>query len=152
MGRRHLSFLRALAAAVVLAVPAGAGVRWRELDRGMAPGVTPAAPVASVVLDRASASRLSVLLPPTGRAALAKLDLSRNVAVALFGGFGCKDPRVAVTGITRRGAVLVLSLVERPLAPGTMECQALYPTYRLLAVPKEGLAKPYPTLARARLS
>jgi hypothetical protein len=151
VGRRHLSLAAALAAAVVLAASASAGVGWRELDRGMAPGVAPAAPVASVVLDRASALRLSVRLPAAGRAALAKVDWSRNLGVAVFGEFGCKDPRVAVTGITRRGTVLVVSLVERPLAPGTMECQALYPTYRLLAVPKAGLAKPYPTLARARL-
>jgi hypothetical protein len=33
-----------------------------------------------------------------------------------------------------------------------MECQGLFPTYRVLAVPKAGLAKPYPTRAAARLA
>jgi hypothetical protein len=32
-----------------------------------------------------------------------------------------------------------------------MECDALYPTYRLLAVPKTGLAVPYPMRAVAHL-
>ena len=44
-----------------------------------------------------------------------------------------------------------MSLAEKPLAPGTMECQAIYPVYRLLAVPKTSLARPYPTRSEARL-
>jgi hypothetical protein len=150
VGRRHLSLALALAAAVVLAAPAGAGVRWRELDRGRAPAIV-GAPGAFVMLDRAAAKRLSAHLPAAGRTALAKLDWSRNLAIAVFGRFGCKDPRVVTTNVVRRGDAFVLSLVERPLAPGTMECQALYPTYRLLAVPKASLAKPYPTSARVLL-
>ena len=32
-----------------------------------------------------------------------------------------------------------------------MECQAIYPTYRILSVPKASLSRPYPTRSEARL-
>ena len=57
VGRRHLSLVVALAVAAALAAPAAAGVRWRELDRGTAVGVAPAAPLAQVALDRAATKR-----------------------------------------------------------------------------------------------
>jgi len=154
-----------LAGAVVLAAPAGAGVRagaagdraapaaavtWRELNRGDAIGPALSVPVAFVALDRASTRRFSYRLPAAGKRALAKLDFTRNAAVAVFSQFGCKDHRVAVTSIAQRaGSKLVVSLVERPLAAGTMECQAVYPTYRLLAVLKSSLSRPYPTRSEA---
>jgi hypothetical protein len=157
-----------LAVAVVMAAPAGAGaqlqratdagsastlgVRWRELDRGMPIGPALSAPVAFVALDRASTKRFSYRLPAAGKTALAALDFDRNAAVAIFAQFGCKDHRVAVTSVAQRaGGTLVVSLVERQPAPGTMECQAIYPTYRLLAVPKSSLMRPYPTRSDARL-
>jgi len=45
-------------------------------------------------------------------------------------------------------------LLERPLAPGTVECQAIYPTFHLLTLARADLGKPLPTrvlviLARA---
>jgi hypothetical protein len=140
-----------LAAAAVLAASAGAGLRWRELGRGLAVGSGSTAPAAVVVLDRAGASRLSARLPAAGRSALGRVDYAQDAAVAVFGEFGCKDHRIAVTNVAQRGGALVVSLVERPLAPGTMECEALYPTYRLLAVPKSALGKPYPTRGIAQL-
>ena len=112
-------------------------------------------PVAFVALDRAVDEALRVP-PPGGRqdARSRGLDFGRNAAVAIFSQFGCMDHRVAVTSIAQRGGTLVVSLVERPLAPGTMECQAIYPTYRLLAVPKASLARSVsrrgPTLGSAR--
>jgi hypothetical protein len=159
-----------LAAAAVLAAPAGAAravdrgvsagtasnaaaaVRWRELDRGDALGPALSVPVTFVALDRASTKRFAYRLPATGKSALAGLDFSRNAAVAIFSRFGCLDHRVAVTSMTQRaGGLLMVSLAEKPLAPGTMECQAIYPVYRLLAVPKASLAQPYPTRSEARL-
>ncbi len=109
-------------------------------------------PTAFVALDRAGTARFSGRLPPAGKAALAKLDFKRNAALAIFGEFGCRDHRVAVARIVKRASTLVVSLVERPLAPGTMECQAIYPTYRLLAVPKADLGLPLPTVAEVRLA
>jgi hypothetical protein len=130
-----------------------AGVRWRELDRGDAVGPALSVPVTFVALDRPSTKRFAYRLPAKGKRALAGLDFSRNAVVALFAQFGCKDHRVAVTSMTQRaGRMLVVSLAERPLAPGTMECQAIYPVYRLLAVPKTSLSRPYPTRSEASLS
>jgi hypothetical protein len=175
VGRRHLSRVLAFAAAVVAAAAAGgvpgagadtgvagaaagvagtaaeAGVRWRELDRGPAVGPALSVPVAFVALDRASSRRFAYRLPGAGKRALARLDFGRNAAVAVFSQFGCKDGRVAVTSMVERRGTLVVSLLERPLTPGTMECQAIYPTYRLLAVPKASLPRPYPTRSEARL-
>jgi len=171
VGRGHLSlFAAVLAAAAVLVASAGAavrsdgvaraaaaeaapakGVRWRELVRGTAVGPTLSVPVAFVALDRASTRRFAYRLPAAGKRALAQLDFDRNAAVALFSQFGCKDHRVAVTSMVERRGTLFVSLVERPPAPGTMECQALFPTYRVLAVPKSSLTRPYPTRSEARL-
>ena len=109
------------------------------------------APVAFLALDRAASKRFASRLPAAGKAALARLDFDRNAALAVFSEFGCKDGRVAVASMAQRSGTLVVSLVEQPLAPGTMECQALFPTYRLLAVPKASLARPYPTRANALL-
>jgi hypothetical protein len=157
-----------LAVAVVLAAPAGAGVqselgahagsapaagvRWRELVRGTPIGPALSVPVAFVALDRASTKRFAYRLPAAGKAALAGLDFDGNAALAIFAQFGCKDHRVAVVSMSQRaGGTLVVSLVERKPTPGTMECQAIYPTYRLLAVPKSSLTRPYPTRSDARL-
>jgi hypothetical protein len=128
-------------------------VRWRELGRGMAVGPALSVPVAFVALDRAATRRFAYRLPANGKTALARLDYGRNAVVAIFSQFGCKDHRVAVTSLAqRKSATLVVSLDERPQDPGTMECQAIYPTYRLLAVPKASLTRPYPTRSEARLS
>jgi hypothetical protein len=155
VGRRHLILATVLAAAAVLTATASAapaaGVRWRELNRGTAVGPALSVPVAFVALDRASAKRVAYRLPAAGKAAVTRVDFARNAVVAIFSEFGCKDGRVAVNSMTQRSGTLAVSLVERPLAPGTMECQALYPTYRLLAVPKSSLARPYPTRSEARL-
>jgi hypothetical protein len=127
-------------------------VRWRELNRGEAVGPALSVPVSFVALDRSATKRFAYRLPPTGKRALAALDFSRNAALAIFSQFGCMDARVAVTSMAQRaGGMLLVSLAERPLAPGTMECQALYPVYRLLVVPKASLSRPYPVRSEARL-
>jgi len=151
VGRRHLSRGAALGAALALAAPASAGIHWSELVRGGASGVQPT-PVAFVAIDRASSARFAGRLPATAAPVLDRVDFSRSVVVAVFGEFGCEDHRVAVTSIVQRGSRLVVSLVLRPLAPGTMECMALFETYRLLAVPKSVLRRPYPTSAGAVLA
>src|SRR5439155_22799836 len=113
--------------------------RWHELARGEANLAQLSNPVAFVASDRNGAYRFSVGLPDKGNAALDRLDFRRNAVVAVFGDFGCKDHRVVVTSVVRRGSKLTVSLLTKPLAPGTMECQAIYTTYRLLVVPKSQL-------------
>jgi hypothetical protein len=72
--------------------------------------------------------------------------------VAVFGPFGCKDGRIDVVSLTQRGSTLAVGLRERAPAPGTMECMAIFETFRLLTVPKAALHKPYPTHATVTLA
>jgi hypothetical protein len=152
VGRRHLSFLAAFAVALALAAPAGAGLRWHELARGEANLAQLSNPVAFVAADRNAAYQFAVGLPDKGNAAIGRVDFRRNAVVAVFGDFGCKDHRVVVSSLTRRGAKVTVSLVTKPLAPGTMECQAIFTTYRLLVVAKSQLGRPFPSVAEAKLA
>ena len=104
-----------------------------------------------VALDRGVDEAVRVAPACGGEARRSRGSTSRrNAAVAMFAQFGCMDHRVAVTSMTQRaGGMLVVSLAEKPLAPGTMECQAIYPTYRLLAVPKTSLATAVPDALRS---
>jgi hypothetical protein len=67
------------------------------------------------------------------------------VLVAVFGEYGCNDGNVVATAIVRRGSTLTVDLVPRPPAPGTATCQALFATYRFLAVPRSALGSSLPT-------
>jgi len=91
-------------------------------------------------------------LPPEGQNALARNDFAKDAVVAVFGEWGCTDHRVVVTSVIRRARTIVVSLVMRPLPPGTAECLAIYPTYRLLAIAKAQLRRPFPTRAEATLA
>jgi hypothetical protein len=153
VGRRYLSFVASLAVALALAAPAAAGLRWRELVRGSADVAQPRSPVAFVASDRRSATaRFPWGLPDRALDALERVDFSRNAVVAVFGEFGCRDHRVVVSSLTRRGAALAVTLVTKPLPPGPVECMAIFPTYRLLLVSKKQLSRPYPTRAEVRLA
>jgi hypothetical protein len=87
-----------------------------------------------------------------GAAALRDVDFSRDAVVAVLGPFGCKDGRIDVGSLTQRGNALAVSLRERAPAPGTMECMAIFETFRLLTVPKAALHRPYPTRATVTLA
>jgi hypothetical protein len=151
VGRRDLTLGATLVAALALAAPAGASLHWSRLDNGIATGAQ-SSPTAFLALDRASAARFSARLPAKAAAVLNRIDFRRNAVVAVFGEFGCQDGRVSVTSVAQQGSRLIVSLAMRALPPGTMECMALFPTYRLLAVTKAGLTRPYPTRAEARLA
>ena len=84
-------------------------------------------------------------LTAAARAKLGKIDFARDALVAVFGEYGCKDENVVTKTVTRRGGTVTVSLVQNPPQPGTMMCQAIFPTYRFLAVPRSGLAPPLPT-------
>jgi len=148
MGRRHLSAAATLVAfALASATPASAGIAWRVLAGGPAVGATDSSTTAAVAFDRAAASRLAARLPVAGARAVRGVDLSRSGVVAIFGEFGCRDHRIGVARIVRRGTVLAVTLVERALAPGTAECMAIFPTYRVLAVDESVVGRPFPTRA-----
>jgi hypothetical protein len=152
VGRGHLIRAAALGASLAaLTLPAGsagATIGWRTIADGPASGAAVPSPTGYVALDRAAArSQLAAHLPAGARARLATVDFPRSALLGILGEFGCSDSRVAVTSIAQRRATLAVRLVKRPPAPGTVECMAIYPTYRLLVVPKASLARPYPTRA-----
>ena len=61
--------------------------------------------------------------------------------VGVFGPFGCKDGRVHVARINQNGRALLVRLVMTPLPAGTMECQAIFATFRFLVVPRSSLTR-----------
>jgi hypothetical protein len=105
-----------------------------------------------VAVDRPSAAAFAARTGKSGAAAIRRVDFSRDAVVAVFGPFGCKDGRVDVTSLAQRGGTLRVRLRERPVAPGTVECMAIFETFRLLVVPKSALQKPYPTRATVSLA
>jgi hypothetical protein len=112
----------------------------------------PSKPAAYLALNLAASTGFAPLLPAEGRSALARNDFAKNAVVAVFGEFGCSDHRVAVTGVNQHARMLVVSLLIRQLPPGTAECMAIYPTYRLLAIAKKQFSRPFPTRAEATLA
>jgi hypothetical protein len=154
MGRRHLGLAAGIAAGSLLVVPASQAAKiapWRVVSAGAASGPQPAATEGALAYDRAAAASFASRLPAAARARLAGVDYPRTAVVVVFGEFGCKDHRIAVSGIDQRGGALVVHLVERPPTPGTVECMAIFPTFRLLTVDKSALHRPYPTRARVTL-
>jgi len=152
MGRRHVIAAAAAGAALATAAPAAAALHWHELVRGAAAGVQPSAPVAYLALDRRATARFTPHLPPSAAKRVAGVDLARSAVVAVFGEFGCTDGRVHVSSVVQRGRRLVVSLVRSPLPPGQAECLALFPTFRVLTLPKTELRRPYPARAEALLA
>ncbi|HEY2220033.1 MAG TPA: hypothetical protein VGH35_11875 [Gaiellaceae bacterium] len=154
MGRRHLSRAALVAFGLLLfaaPAPALASPTWQLVARGNARGPLDQL-TGYVALDRPSATAWSARTGKSGAAALRRADFSRNALVAVFGPFGCKDGRVAVASLTQRGSTLAVSLRESSPAPGTVECMAIFETFRLLTVPKAELHKPYPTHATVALA
>jgi hypothetical protein len=165
VGRGHLIRLAALAAAATAAValsaaaadarpaPAGAAaIRWTELARGPADLTQLISPVALVAYSRDSAIAFSSGLPQKGVDQLLGVNYGKNLVVGLFGPFGCRDQRVVVKSIVRKGSQLLLTLVTKPAAAGATRCRDKSPTYRLLVLPKNQFHRPYPTHADTRVA
>jgi hypothetical protein len=147
MGRRHLSRAAALVSGLVLlaAAPAAAAVQWRLLAGGAARGPSVEAPKGYLALSRDATSAFAVRLGPVATSKLARVDFSRQAVVAIVGEFGCRDALVEVASLAQRGQVLAAKLLERTPPPGTVQCLALFPTYRLISVSRSSLVRPYPT-------
>ena len=69
------------------------------------------------------------------------VNFRASVLVGVFGPFGCKDDRVRVARVEESGRTLLVRLTMSPLPPGTMECQAIFSTFRLLVVPRSALPR-----------
>jgi hypothetical protein len=137
------------ASALALAGPAAAStITWRTASDGPSGGAPVTGPKGVVALDRASANaQLAGALTAASRAALAKVNFTRDALVTVFGEFGCMDSLIAVSSIVQQGTTLVVKLKQNRPPPGTAVCQALFRTYRFLVVPKSQLRQPLPTRA-----
>jgi hypothetical protein len=160
VGRGHLIHLirragacaLALAAVAVPTAAAAQGVRWQVIARGVAAG--DATLPEGILADSrtAAAHRLVGRVPSSAAASVLHLDYRRRVALGVFGEFGCRDHRVRIAGIDRIGSRLAVRLVLDPLKVGVMECQALYPTFRLVSIDRADLGRPLPTRVTVTLA
>jgi hypothetical protein len=128
-----------------------ASLTWQLVGRGNADGFSDRLQ-GYVAVDRPSTAAFAARTGKSGAATIRRVDFSRDAVVAVFGPFGCKDGRVDVTSLAQRGGTLTVRLRERPVAPGTVECMAIFETFRLLTLPKSALQKPYPTRATVSLA
>jgi hypothetical protein len=155
MGRGNLSRAVAFAAvALLLLVSDGSAATTlpsRLIASGTAVGGRIAGMQARIALSRSATASFAGSLTPAARAKLAAVDFSRSAAVAVFGEFGCRDSRVSVGRVDRSAKAIAVHLVERPLPPGTVECMAIFETFRLLTVPRSSLGTPAPTRAAVTL-
>jgi hypothetical protein len=143
----------AAATALVLAAPAAATISWRTVSDGPSGGAPLASPSGVVALTRASAdAQLGPELTAAARAALARVNFTRDALVTVFGEFGCMDSLIAVSSIVQHGTTLAVKLTRNQPPSGTAVCMALFRTYRFLAVPKSQLRTPLPTRATVTLA
>src|SRR5262249_28657118 len=91
-------------------------------------------------------------LPQKAVDQLLGVDYGKNLVVGVFGPFGCRDQRVVVKSIVRKGALLVVTIATNPAAAGAPRCRDKSPTYRLLVLPKKQFARPSPTRADTRVA
>jgi hypothetical protein len=148
VGRRHLISFVAVAAALALAATATAtgAIYWHTVGDGTATGPTLTAAKGYIATSRSSAvAQFGSRLTAAARAKLGKVDFTNEVLVAVFGEYGCNDKNVVTTALVQHGKTLTVDLVPQPPAPGTVTCQALFPTYRFVAVPRSNLESPLPT-------
>ena len=154
MGRRNLirvATLVALVLAISSCASAGAAIHWRLLADGPSSGSSVHSTHGYVALTRAATAPFSDRLTDAASAKLKQANFAQDAVVAIFGEFGCRDGSIFVSSITQQGTKLVVKLIERRPA-GTMQCMAIYQTYRFLLVSKSLLTRPYPTKATVTLA
>jgi len=153
VGRRHLSRLGATVALLLAAAAstaAASSITWRVIAHGAASTeVSPAdGTYALVATSRPAAGAIAARVTAGAAAKARAVNFHTSVLVGVFAPFGCKDDRVRVNRIEESGRTLLVRLTMSPLPPGTMECQAIFPTFRLLTVPRAALPR-VPTRATA---
>ena len=141
MGRRHLSRLLppVLALAAVATAAAAGTVSFRVASHGIANGAPTAKPFAILGTSPATAHRIVLRVPPAVALPVLRANFRTSLVLGVFGPFGCKDGRVRVARVTQSGTMLAVHLSLKPLAPGVMECQAIYETVRVLVVSRATL-------------
>ena len=142
MGRRHLTRLAPLLAVlVVVASAAAAGtIPFRIASHGISnPMRATAKPFAILGTSRVTAHRIVVRVTPDVAQPVLLANFRKQIVLGVFGPFGCKDGRVRVARVTQSGTMLIVHLSIKPLAPGMMECLAIYETVRVLVLPRSAL-------------
>ncbi len=142
MGRRHLSRILPLLVALVVVVSAAAAsaIPFRLAARGVSdPATSTAKPFAILGTSAATARRIVLRVSPAVARPVLAANFRTSIVLGVFGPFGCKDVRVHVARVTQSGKILTVHLSIRPLAPGQMECLAIYETVRVLVVPRAAL-------------
>jgi hypothetical protein len=138
-----------LAIALVLAAAASAAatrvVTWHLLARGVATKNDGAATIGILAPSKADAQRLVLRVPAQDAQTVLRLNYRRQVALGIFGQFGCRDHRVRIAGIEQTATLLRVRLQLRPLTAGTVECLAIYPTFRLVEIARSDLGPRVPT-------
>jgi hypothetical protein len=125
---------------------------WHLLARGVATKNDGATTIGILAPSKVAAHRLVVRVPPQAAQTVLRLDYGRKVALGIFGQFGCRDHRVRIAGIERTAMLLRVRLELRPLAPGTVECLAIYPTFRLVEIARSDLGQGLPTRVAVSLA
>jgi hypothetical protein len=135
--------------ALVLAVAASAAatrvVTWHLLARGLASKSDGETPIGILAPSRNAAQRLVLRVPPQAADTVLRLDYRRRAALGIFGPFGCRDGRVRIIRIEQIAALLRVRLAMQPLGAGKVECLAIYPTFRLVALDRGDLGPRLPT-------
>ena len=127
--------------AATTSVAAASTITWRVVAHGATASPSTGETYALVATTRSAASRIVARVPAAaGRKALA-VDYGTSVLVGAFGPFGCKDDRVHVARIDESVRTLYVRATMSPLPPGTMECQAIFSTFRLLVIPRATLSR-----------
>jgi hypothetical protein len=142
VGRRHLSRLLPLLVALVVVASAAAAstIPFRVAARSITdPSGATAKPFAILGTSALTAHRIVVRVPPEAAQPVLEANFRRSIVLGVFGPFGCKDGRVHVTRVTQAERTLTVHLAIKPLAPGMMECLAIYETVRVLVVPRAAL-------------
>ena len=132
--------------------PAAGAIGWQVLAHGAAVGSAVLSPRAYVALKPITVELFAPRLSHVTRVDLASVDFSKDAVVAIFGEFGCSDKLISVTSIEQRGQTLAVTLLQQLPKPGTAQCMALFPTYRVLLIAKSSLRPPYPTRATVTLA
>ena len=153
MGRGNLSLtLLVILLAAAASAAAASSIPWRVAAHGVAKGVPPSdVPVAVLVTSTPGTARIVARVPASAARTARAVNYRTSVLLGVFGPFGCTDARITVARIVEHGRKLIVRLVRKPLPPGTMECLAIFTTYRLLVVPRRGLAR-VPTAAQVTLA
>ena len=142
MGRRHLSRILPLLVALVVVASAAAAstIPFRVTARGVSdPATTSAKPFGILGTSAVTARRIVMRVPPAVARPVLAANFRKSIVLGVFGPFGCKDGRVRVARVTQAGKILTVHLSIKPLAPGLMECLAIYETVRVLVVPRAAL-------------